>query len=157
MVSQDWDVPMLCSTKGWLGSVFSSQAKTLTCRCQVVYSNTQMLHPLWGFSKPCSWCTSLAVPAHSQLSLREGCSGKALQDITFSWAFMFREKLPHQAGNLSCCGPSAHLLLPSSTTSPWSPIFWLPSSPLSCLKSALKTVFLFLPVFPSVTQPQSHN
>lgn len=91
-----------------------------TCRCSIP-------------CKTCSWCTSLAVPANSQLSLSEGCSGKALQDITFFLAFMFRGKLPHQAGDLSCCGPSApsflsHISLPAPSSEP--PLHHFPVSSL---------------------------
>lgn len=146
---------MLHSAKAWLGTVFSWQAKILTWRCWAVYSNMQTFHPLRGFSNTCLWCTSLAIPANSQLSLREGGSGKALQDITFSWAFMFRDKVPHQVGDLSCCGPSAHLLFLPLQHLHASPIFWPTSSPLPCLQSALRKNFPYLPVFPLLLSPRA--
>lgn len=146
-----------CSTlqKAWLGTAFSWQAQILTCRCEVVYSNMQMFHPLRGFSKTCLWCTTWAVPANSQLSLREGCSGKALQDITFSSAFMFREKLGHyQASDLCCCAPSAHLLLPSYPTILWQPYLLTPLFTTFLSQICFKNNFSLFDSFPCYSAPE---
>ena len=83
--------------------------------------------------------------------LRKGSSPAVSRISLFPRAFTFRE-LPHQApaGDLSCSGPSAHLRLASSPTSPCHPCLLMPclTASLSHFESPLKTIFLFLPVFP---------
>lgn len=135
-------------------TVSSWQAKILTWRCEGAYSNTQTLRPLRGLSKICLRC-SLAVPPSNWLSPWESCSemGPSLWSPGhhfFTPAFTFRAELPQQApaGDLSSSGSSAYLRLPSSPISPCHLHLLTPTSPLSCLESSLKTIFLFLPVFP---------
>lgn len=100
-----------------------------------------MFHPLRGFSKTCPWCTTLAVPANSQLSLREGCTGKPLQDIIFLHLLCpeknyLTKQVTSPAVPLCSPAPSflSHNSMPAPSCDP-------PSSPLSCLKSVLKSLF----------------
>ena len=69
------------------------QAKTLTWRCEGAYSNRQTWR---GFSKTCSWRTSLAVPASTAFTvrrmLRKGSFNFGLLDITFSSLLLHSEQ-----------------------------------------------------------------
>lgn len=131
-------------------SFFSWQDKIRACRCHVVYSNTQMFHPLQDLCM----VHILGSSANSQLSLSEGCSRKALQDITFFSSDVQRKTNSPRRWPLLLWPLRSFLSLPHL---PARSIFWTPYSPLSCLKSALKTIFPFLPVFPLLLSPGAVN